>query len=83
MEQNTTNSPKKDSKNAKAKPGLGVVIADHKAEFKKIIWPKRNEVIKKTATVIVTSVIIGLVIFCMDTVYTGGVDAAMSILGLI
>ena len=42
-----------------------------KAEFKKIVWPSRKEVGKNTVTVIVTSLIIGAVIFCMDTVITG------------
>ena len=54
-----------------------------KAEFKKIVWPSRKEVGKNTVTVIVTSLIIGAVIFCMDTVITGAQTAAMSLLGLI
>ena len=33
-------------------------FADYKAEFKKIVWPDRPEVVKKTATVVVTSLII-------------------------
>ncbi|MCI8342518.1 MAG: preprotein translocase subunit SecE [Firmicutes bacterium] len=81
MEKNSTNSPKNNPKSEK--PGLSVIIADHKAEFKKIIWPKKDEVVKKTATVVVTSLVIGVIIFCMDTVYNAGVSAAMHILGLI
>lgn len=89
MEQNTTNNPngktetKKTKTSAKAKPGFSSLVADHKAEFKKIVWPKKDEVAKKTATVIVTSLLIGLIIFCMDTIFTGGQDLAMSLLGLI
>ena len=72
---NTTNpNEKKESRKPKAdskanKQSFSDVVADHKAEFKKIVWPKRPEVIKKTATVIVTSIFIGAVIFCMDTVF--------------
>ena len=75
--QNNTNNPKeqkeskkvnKDSKNKK--PGLSETIADHKAEFKKIVWPNKSEVVKKTGTVIVTSIFIGVVVFCMDTVFS-------------
>jgi len=89
MEQNTTNNPngkteiKKAKTVAKAKPGFSSVIADHKAEFKKIVWPKKDEVAKKTATVIITSLLIGLIIFCMDTIFMGGQDLAMSLLGLV
>ena len=89
MEQNTTNNPnekhetKKAKTTAKAKPGFGALVADHKAEFRKIVWPKKDEVAKKTVTVIVTSLFIGLIIFCMDTIFTGGQNLAMSLLGLI
>lgn len=56
-------------------------FADYKAEFKKIVWPTRPEVVKKTATVVVTSLIVGAIIFCMDTVFTAGYSAIIGILG--
>ena len=78
-EQNNNNNPnetkepkkKKEKTDSKSKkPGLSEFIADHKSEFKKIVWPKKIEVVKKTGTVIVTSVFVGAVIFCMVTVFT-------------
>ena len=56
-------------------------FADYKAEFIKIVWPTRIVVVKKTATVIVTSFIIGVIIFCMDTVFTAGYSAIIGLLG--
>jgi len=56
-------------------------FADYKAEFKKIVWPSRPDVVKKTATVIVTSLIIGAIIFCMDTVFNAGYSAIIGLLG--
>lgn len=56
-------------------------FADYKAEFKKIVWPSRPEVAKKTVTVVVTSLIIGAIIFCMDTVFTAGYSAIIGLLG--
>lgn len=56
-------------------------FADYKAEFKKIVWPTRPEVVKKTTTVIVTSLIVGAIIFCMDTVFTAGYSAIIGLLG--
>lgn len=79
---NVKNEPKKKPEKAK-KSKFSEVVADHKAEFKKIVWPSRKEVGKNTVTVIVTSLVIGAVIFCMDTVITGAQTAAMSLLGLI
>ncbi len=75
--QNNTNNPKEQKEPKKAnsaaknqKPGFGELVADHKAEFKKIVWPNKSDVIKKTGTVIVTSIFIGAVVFCMDTVFS-------------
>ena len=62
---------------AKKKDNDKDTFADYKAEFKKIVWPTRIEVVKKTATVIVTSFIIG----CMDTVFTAGYSAIIGLLG--
>lgn len=56
--ENTTNAKK------------GSFIKDTKTEFKKIIWPTSKEARSKTVTVIVTSLIFGLIVFCMDSVYT-------------
>jgi len=74
METKNTNNPnvKKEKRN---------FVADHVAEFKKIIWPTKNDVAKKTATVIVTSIFIGAVIFCMDTVFSQLQNIIISVLG--
>ncbi|KXL51952.1 protein translocase subunit SecE [Anaerotignum neopropionicum] len=56
-------------------------FADYKAEFKKIIWPGRSEIAKKTFTVIVTSLILGVIIFCMDSVFSAGYSAIIGLMG--
>ena len=61
-------SSKKSPKNEKE--GLSKKLADCKAEAKKIVWPNRETVKKNTITVIITSLLIGAIIFGMDTVYT-------------
>lgn len=87
-EQNTTITPdeKNESKNSKKpkkedKASFADTVKDYKAEFGKIIWPNREELSKKTVTVIVTSLLIGAVIFCIDTVYTTGYNFILSLLG--
>lgn len=67
---------KKEEKNARSGG-----FADYKAEFKKIIWPNRAELKKKTGTVIVTSLLMGLIIFCMDTVFTTAYNLVLGLLG--
>ena len=72
-------APKKNSKK-KEKPGLSEKLADCRAEAKKIIWPNRETLKKNTVTVIVTSLIMGVVIFGMDTVYTTVMNLVIGIL---
>lgn len=73
--------PAPQAKTAKKKGNDKDTFADYKAEFKKIVWPTRPEVVKKTATVIVTSLIVGAIIFCMDTVFSAGYSAIIGLLG--
>ena len=56
-------------------------FADVKAEFKKIIWPGKAELRKKTGTVIVTSLVMGVIIFAMDTVYTTLYNLVLGLIG--
>lgn len=81
---NQTNEPKQAKpKAAKAtkKNNDRDGIADYKAEFKKIIWPSRPEIAKSTFTVIVTSLMVGVIIFCMDTVFSAGYSSIIGLLG--
>ncbi len=41
-----------------------------KAEYKKIVWPSRQSLVKQTVTVSITSLGLGLVVFCYDTIFS-------------
>ena len=77
--------PLKGSKPKKAnksdKPGFSDKFKDYRAEFKKIIWPNKTELRKKTITVIITSLIMGVVIFGIDSVFTGAQSLILHLLG--
>ena len=49
-------------------------FAGLKAEFKKIIWPDKESLVKQSATVVVITIILGTVIALMDAVIKYGVD---------
>ena len=58
MEENNTTNPneKNESKKQKkqqpkknAKPSFSETVADYKAEFKKIVWPTRQDLAKKNS----------------------------------
>ncbi len=38
-----------------------------KSEFKKIVWPDRESVVKQTAAVIVITIVLGAIISLLDT----------------
>lgn len=87
-EKNTTNpNEKNESKKQKqpvkknSKPTVSETIADYKAEFKKIVWPTKEVLAKKTVTVILTSLLVGIIVSCMDIVYSAGYDCILSLLG--
>jgi preprotein translocase subunit SecE len=45
-------------------------LKEVRSEMKKVVWPKKAEVVKLTATVIILSAIVG--------VYLGGIDAGFA-----
>ena len=45
-----------------------------KAEFSKIIWPDKETLMKESATVIVVSVVLGLLIALIDMVIRAGIN---------
>ncbi|MBQ4347859.1 MAG: preprotein translocase subunit SecE [Firmicutes bacterium] len=54
---------------------------DFKAECKKIIWPSKPELRKQTITVIVVTVIMAAVIFGLDSLFTGGQNLILRLIG--
>ena len=51
-----------------------------KAEFRKIIWPNREDVTKETTAVVVVSIIVGALIAVIDFIVQHGVDALVNFL---
>ncbi|NBH71843.1 preprotein translocase subunit SecE [Clostridiaceae bacterium] len=45
-----------------------------KAEFKKIVWPNQETVIRQSATVVVVTVLLGTVIALLDFAITKGLN---------
>ena len=60
---------KKDAKKAGKKSNF---FKDVAAEFKKIIWPNRNALAKRTIAVLVSSVLLGAIIVLIDVIIKFG-----------
>lgn len=45
-----------------------------KAEFKKIVWPSKQSLVRQTTAVVAVSVVLGLIIALMDFLIQYGVD---------
>ena len=50
-----------------------------KAEFRKIIWPSRDDIQKETTAVVVVSVILGVIIAMIDFIVQHGVDILVNL----
>lgn len=62
---------KKDAKKAERKTSFFGEVA---AEFKKIIWPNRNSLVKRSIAVIVSSVLLGALIALVDLIVRFGLE---------
>ena len=40
-----------------------------KAEFKKIVWPTKDDIVKETVAVISSSIVIGIIISILDFIF--------------
>lgn len=69
------NDSKKDGKGFSFNSWFGA----HKAEFKKIVWPTRQEVVKETIIVLVLCFVLGAIIFGLDTGLNFGYDELMKL----
>ena len=49
---------------------IGKYFRDTWGEFKKIVWPTRKQVINNVIVVLVTIVVVGVVVFGLDTLFT-------------
>ncbi|MCI8408970.1 MAG: preprotein translocase subunit SecE [Lachnospiraceae bacterium] len=50
-----------------------------KSEFKKVIWPTKETLVKETVAVVVTSVILGLIIAIVDIGVKYGFDKLLQL----
>ena len=50
-----------------------------KAEFRKIIWPNRDDLIKKTGTVTIVSIVLGVIIAILDFLIQNGIDVLLGL----
>ncbi len=73
---NETKTPATEEKKKDAKPKrkdtdkktLADRFNDYKGEFRKITWPSKQDLYKQTVVVVVISLIVGALIFGMDTI---------------
>jgi preprotein translocase subunit SecE len=50
-----------------------------KAEFKKIIWPDRNSLLRETGAVVAVSIVLGMIIAILDFIFQYGVNILVNI----
>ena len=58
---------------------IGKSIKGTKSEFKKVVWPTKKQLVNNTLIVIAALIIIGRVIFGLDTLFQFGFMKAIGI----
>ena len=74
-EKNAKNAPEKKEKPVRKTSFLQGV----KAEFKKIIWPDKEKLVKETTAVVIITVILSIIIAAIDAGFKMGADIIFKI----
>lgn len=70
------NEPQKKAEKAAKKKGA---FQNMKAEFKRIVWPDKNTVVKESTAVVVVTVILAVIIALLDFVIKTGLDKILQL----
>lgn len=62
---------KKQSSKTAGLSGISKYIREVRAEMNKVVWPTRKQIINNTAVVIVSICLVGVVIWALDSVFSG------------
>ncbi len=73
------NEPQKKAEKPAKKDKKKSGFQNLKAEFKRIVWPDKDAVVKESTAVIVVTVILGAVIALLDWVIKFGLDKILQI----
>ena len=68
------NELQKSEKNTKTDKKNGSFFKALKTEFKRIVWPDKDTIVKETTAVVVVTVILGVIIALLDFMIQYGVD---------
>ena len=61
------------------KAGISSFLQGVKTEFKKIVWPGREQVFKQAVAVVIVAFVIGIVIALLDAAFGAGLNALMGL----
>ncbi|MGX8714547.1 MAG: preprotein translocase subunit SecE [Lachnospiraceae bacterium] len=78
MADNTTKEKKSKKAEKTGKSGFNYHWNNLKAEFKKIIWPSREALTKKTAAVVASTVVLSVIISVVDLLVKFGLGFILS-----
>lgn len=68
------NEPQKTGKTEKTAKKKGGFFKALKSEFKRIIWPDKDKLIKETTAVVIVTILLGIIISLLDFVIKFGID---------
>lgn len=80
MPESNANAKKKIRTEKQKKKRMDAVmryVNETKAEFKKIVWPTREVVVRNTVVVLGMIVLVGAFIWCLDSLTISGINAIL------
>ena len=60
---------------------ISLIFKNLRSEWQKIIFPTQEQILKDSVVVLITSVILGLIIFALDAIIGSGFGYIFSIFG--
>ena len=73
------NELQKSEKSAKTAQKSGGFFKALKTEFKRVVWPDKDTIVKETTAVVIVTVILGVIIALLDFVIKTGLDKIIQI----
>jgi preprotein translocase subunit SecE len=74
----TEKNEKHEAKSKEKKRSFVAKLGDYRGEYRKIIWPTRQDLIKETVVVVVTCLIVGAIITGFDMIFANGYSAIIN-----
>lgn len=62
---------------------MGKAFKDYRSEFKKLVWPTKEQLVRNAAVVLISIIVVGLALWLVDFGLSKGIDALKGLIDFI